>query len=159
LQGFVDEVLKSAKKADQDKMPEEPKGDFPESHKEANYIYGGPDSYESRRKQNLTTQEVMAVSPTTPKYLKWFVVAITFDQSDHLNFIPKSGQYPLIVSLVVNDVKLNRVLIDGGSSLNILFLKTFDQMGLSRSALRLSQDPHRPDHSSRDLRDSEELSH
>jgi hypothetical protein len=33
------------------------------------------------------------------------------------------------------DVKLNRVLIDGGSSLNILFLKTFDQMGLSKSLL------------------------
>jgi hypothetical protein len=62
LQGFVDKVLKSAKKADQDKKPKEPKGDFPKSHKETNYIYGGPNSYESRRKHNLTTQEFMAVS-------------------------------------------------------------------------------------------------
>jgi hypothetical protein len=38
--------------------------------KEVNYIYGGPELYESRRKQNLTAQDVMAVSPTTPKYLK-----------------------------------------------------------------------------------------
>jgi hypothetical protein len=29
--------------------PEDPNGDFPEAHKEVNYIYGGPDSYESRR--------------------------------------------------------------------------------------------------------------
>jgi hypothetical protein len=50
LQGFVDEVLKSARKAEQDKMPEDPKGDFPEAHKEVNYIYGGPDPYESRKK-------------------------------------------------------------------------------------------------------------
>jgi hypothetical protein len=39
-----------AKGAGQDKKPEEPKGGFPEAHKEANYIYGGPNSYESRRK-------------------------------------------------------------------------------------------------------------
>jgi hypothetical protein len=47
-------VLKKAKGADQEKMPEEPKGDFPEAHKDINYIYGGPDSCESRRKQKLT---------------------------------------------------------------------------------------------------------
>jgi hypothetical protein len=32
------------------KKVEEPKGDFPEAHKEVNYIYGGFESYESRRK-------------------------------------------------------------------------------------------------------------
>jgi hypothetical protein len=60
-----------AKGGDQEKNPEEPKGNFPEAHKEVNYIYGGPDSYESGLKQKLTAQEVMAVSPTTPEYLKW----------------------------------------------------------------------------------------
>jgi hypothetical protein len=53
--------------------------------------------------------------------------------------VPKSGRYPLIVSPIVKDVKLNQVLVDGGSSLNILFLKTFDQMGLSRTMLRPNQ--------------------
>jgi hypothetical protein len=33
-----------AKKADQEKKPEEPKGDFPEAHKEVNYIYDGLES-------------------------------------------------------------------------------------------------------------------
>jgi hypothetical protein len=46
-----------AKAADQEKKPEEPKGDYPEAHKELNYIYGGPESYESRRKQKLIAQE------------------------------------------------------------------------------------------------------
>jgi hypothetical protein len=50
LQGFTDEVLKMVKKVDQEKKPEEPNGDFSEAHKEVNYIYGGLDSYESRRK-------------------------------------------------------------------------------------------------------------
>jgi hypothetical protein len=42
--GFADKVLKSAKKVKQDKKVEDPKGDFPEVHKEVNYIYGGPNS-------------------------------------------------------------------------------------------------------------------
>jgi hypothetical protein len=83
----------------------------------------------------------MAVSPATPEYLKRYEVPITFDCSDHSDFVPKSRQYPLIVCPIIKDVKLNRVLVDGGSSLNILFLKTFDQMGLSRSLLRPSQAP------------------
>jgi hypothetical protein len=134
-------VLKTAKGVDQEKKPEEPKGDFPKAHKEVNYIYDGPDSYESRRKQKLTAREVMPVSPATLEYLKWSEIPITFDHSDHPNFVPKPGRYPLIVSPIIKDVKLNRVLVDGGSSLNIMFLKTFDQMGLSRALLHPSWTP------------------
>jgi hypothetical protein len=54
------------KKADQKKKPEEPKCDFSEAHKKANYIYGGRNSYESRREQKLTARVVMVVSPATP---------------------------------------------------------------------------------------------
>jgi hypothetical protein len=38
------------KGANQEKKHEDPKVDFPEAHKEVNYIYGGRESYESRRK-------------------------------------------------------------------------------------------------------------
>jgi hypothetical protein len=127
-------VLKAAKGANQEKKPEE-------THKEVNYIYGGPESYESRRKQKLTAREVMAVSPATAEYLKWFEVPITIDRSSPPDFVPKPRCYPLIVSPIVKDVNISRVLVGGGSSLNILFLKTFDQMGLSRSLLHLSWVP------------------
>jgi hypothetical protein len=96
-----------AKWADQEKKCEEPKGDFPEAHKEVNYIYGGPDSYESRQKQKLTAREVMAVLAATPEYHKWSEVPVTFDRSDHLDIVPKPGWYPLIVCPIVKDVKLN----------------------------------------------------
>jgi hypothetical protein len=35
-------VLKTAKKTNQEKKPDDPKGDFPEADKEVSYIYGGP---------------------------------------------------------------------------------------------------------------------
>jgi hypothetical protein len=68
----------------------------------------------------------MAVSPAIPEYLKWSEIPITFNRSDHPDFIPNPGRYPLIVCPIIKDVELNRVLIDGGSSLKILFPKTFD---------------------------------
>jgi hypothetical protein len=83
----------------------------------------------------------MVVSPATREYLKWSEVHITFDRSDHLDFVPKPGWYPLIVSPIIREVRLNRLLINGGSSLNILFLKTFDQMGLSKALLQPSRAP------------------
>jgi hypothetical protein len=43
-------VLKTTKKPNQEKKPDNPKDDFPKAHNEVNYIYGGPDPYESRRK-------------------------------------------------------------------------------------------------------------
>jgi hypothetical protein len=86
-------------------------------------------------------REVMTVGLTNLEYLKWYEVTITFDRSDHPDFIPKLGRYPLIISPIIKDVKLNRVLVEEKSSLNILFLMTFDQMGLSRSVLHPSRAP------------------
>ena len=42
---------------------------------------------------------------------------------------------------IVRTVKLNRVLIDGGSGLNILFTKILDDMKLPRSELNRSSSP------------------
>jgi hypothetical protein len=97
-----------AMSADQEKKPEDPKGDFPLAHKEVNKIFGDPDSYEPKRKQKLTAREVLAVGPTTPEYLRWSEFPITFNRGDHLDFIPKLGQYPLVVCPIVNDIKLNK---------------------------------------------------
>ena len=104
--------------------------------REVNYIFGGSDGYEGKRMQKLTHREDMMAAPATPEYLPWSEVPISFDRRVHPDFIPKPGRYPLLVSSTITDVKLNRVLIDGGSSLNILFLKTFNQMSLPRSELR-----------------------
>jgi hypothetical protein len=91
LQGFTEEVLKLAKKANQEKKVDEPKNNFLKARKEINYIYGGPNFYESKRKQKLTDREIMIVSPATPEYLKWSEVPITFDRGDHPDFNPKPG--------------------------------------------------------------------
>jgi hypothetical protein len=43
---------------------------------------------------------------------------------------PANSPYPLVLDPVVAEVKLTRVLIDGGSSLNLIFTSTLRKMGL-----------------------------
>jgi hypothetical protein len=95
-----------------------------------NYIFGGPDSYEPKRKQKLTTREVMAVNPATLTYHRGSEIPITFDHGDHPDFLPKPGCYPLVVCPIVKDAKFNRVLVDGGSSLKLLFSEDFRLGGI-----------------------------
>src|SRR5438132_9118724 len=101
-------------------------------------IFEGSVEYESKRKQKLITREINAVIPITPKYLKWSEAPITFDRLDYPDNIPHPGRYPLVLDPIIRTVKLNRVLIDGGSGLNILFTKTLDDMKIPCSELNRS---------------------
>ena len=46
------------------------------------------------------------------------------------------GRYPLVVDPIVGPKQLTKVLMDGGSGLNIIYAKTLDEMGVDRTCLR-----------------------
>jgi hypothetical protein len=71
-----------------------------------------------------------------PSYLKWSEVLITFDRKDHPNTVPQPGSYPLVVAPLFKSRRIHKVLIDGGSGINVLYASTLDEMGIPRSALR-----------------------
>jgi hypothetical protein len=62
--------------------------------------------------------------------LKRASTPIIFDQDDHSASIPRPGSYPLVVDSVVSNMRQSKVLMDGGSSLNILYLDTLEAMGI-----------------------------
>ena len=64
------------------------------------------------------------VAPATPTYLKWSKTPITFDQSDHPAHVATPGRQALVVDPVVGGTRLTKVLMDGGSGLNILYAET-----------------------------------
>jgi hypothetical protein len=76
-----------------------------------------------------------------PTWLRWSQTTITFDQEDHPDRVPHPGRYPLIVSPIVGTTCLTKVLMDGGSGLNILYTSTLDRMGIPWSNLRPSKVP------------------
>nr|CAB3446889.1 unnamed protein product [Digitaria exilis] len=66
-----------------------------------------------------------------------------FHQAHQINsdLITCPGRYPLVLETVVANSKLTKVLIDGGSGLNLIFAKTLRQMGLDTSKLQPADSP------------------
>jgi hypothetical protein len=65
-----------------------------------------------------------------PTPLRWSEVPITFSRADQWTSFSEPGRFPLILKPVVEGSRLNEVLIDGGSRLNVLFTKTLKKMNL-----------------------------
>ena len=61
---------------------------------------------------------------TAPSILQWSESAITFDQTDHPESVTQPGRYPLMVDLIIGTKRLTKVLMDGGSGLNIMYAET-----------------------------------
>ena len=99
-------------------------------------IIAGPTAHESKHQQKLTDREVneATLGDAIPAFLKWSETVITFDRKDHSDHIPQTGHFPLIVDPIIGKAHLSRVLMDGGSGLNLLYTETYDVMGLSRVA-------------------------
>jgi hypothetical protein len=58
---------------------------------------------------------------TDPRFLAWSHQEISFNREDRWAVIPEPGRFPLVLDPCVNSVRFERVLIDGGSSIDILF--------------------------------------
>jgi hypothetical protein len=101
--------------------------DFQEPDKTVNVLFGG---LPSRREQKATRREVMSIEPAVPTPLRWSEVPITFSRADQWTNFSEPGRFPLVLKLVVAGSRLNKVLIDGGSGLNVLFTKTLKKMKL-----------------------------
>jgi hypothetical protein len=72
----------------------------------------------------------MSIEPAVPTPLRWSEVPITFSRVDQWTSFSEPGRFPLVLKPVVAGSKPNKVLIDGGSGLNVLFTKTLKKMKL-----------------------------
>ena len=70
------------------------------------------------------------VAPATKTYLKWSKNPTTFDQSDHPAHVATPRRQALVVDPVIGGTRLCKVLMDGGSGLNILYAETVQGMGI-----------------------------
>ena len=104
-------------------------------------IFGVSDAIYSKCQHKVCYREACVAETTVPTFLRWSESPITFDQRDHPSHVVRLGHYPLIVDPIVRKKRLSKVLMDGGSGLNILYVDTLDAMRIPRSELHLVSYP------------------
>jgi hypothetical protein len=114
--------------------------EFPKVH-DCFMIYSGQVVNASARYRKQERWEVCSVKVAAPVYLDWSDKPITFDQGDHPNHVPSPGKYLLVVDPVIGNVRLTKVLMDGGSSLNIIYVETLGLLQIDLSTIRAGAAP------------------
>jgi hypothetical protein len=109
--------------------------DFQDPKNVFNVIFGGDGGFPSKHTQKLTLREILSVEPATTRLLRYSKVSIPFSREDQWTNFSELEKFPLILDLVVAGSQLTRVLIDGGSGLNLLFVNTLKKMGLDISKM------------------------
>jgi len=74
-------------------------------------------------------------------YLHWFEWPITYDRTDHLDRVVEAGQFPLVVTAVNENTMVMKILMDGGSGINILYKDAFDKLNMDIRKLHALQSP------------------
>jgi hypothetical protein len=116
-------------------------GAFPRVDGEVNVIFGGHGSQESKRQQKLNDRQILVAATSPPAPYRWSEHPITFTRVDQwLNF-DHLGKYPLLVDLVIRESRVKKVLVDGGSRINVTFPRTLLGLGVALKELHESDTP------------------
>jgi hypothetical protein len=116
-------------------------GSFPRVDGEVNIIFGGHGSQESKRQQKLNDHQILVATTGPPAPYQWSEHPITFTRADQwLNF-DHPGKYPLLIDPVIRESRVKKVLVDGGSSINVTFPRTLQGLGVTLKELHESDTP------------------
>jgi len=77
----------------------------------------------------------MVGEPSMPKYLNWSEHPIQFSKKDQWTSMTNANHYPLILGPTIADTIVPKVLINGGTGLNIIFADTLKKIGLDFTSL------------------------
>jgi len=127
----------SKKEKNGDKGDDKDDKGFPALH-DCYMIYDGPSTQLTARQRKRECREVFAARLAVPQYLSWSSTPITFVRDDHPDKVIAPGVYPLVVDPIIVHTRLSKVLMDGDSSLNIIYLNTLDLLRINRAQLQPS---------------------
>jgi hypothetical protein len=136
----VGHPAEGGKGQDNDKKEGDKAKGFPEVHG-CFMIYGGQVANASAWHRKQERREVCSVEVVAPVYLDWSDKPITFDQGDHPDCVSSPRKYPLVVDPVIGNVRLTKVLMDGGSNLNIIYAETLGLLEIDLSTIRAGAAP------------------
>ena len=91
---------------------------FPPQVGMVNMIYA---THIPKRERKRALRDVYALEPVAPKFNPWSSCPITFNCRDHPTSICQGGLAALVLDPIIDGFHLTRVLMDGDSSLNLLY--------------------------------------
>ena len=89
-----------------------------------------------KRERKRALRDVYTIEPVAPKFNPWSSCPITFDHWDHPTSIRHGGSAALVLDPIIDGFHMTRVLMDGGSSLNLLYQGTTQKMGINPSRIK-----------------------
>ena len=104
-------------------------------------IFGGKVLIESKCERKLLKRACLNMDSsngliTDPKFPPWSHREISFNRQDQWAAIPEPGRFPFILNPCINSVRFERVLMDSGSSIDILFHNILPTLKLTPAQLK-----------------------
>jgi hypothetical protein len=78
---------------------------------------------------------------SAPAPYRWSEYPITFTRVDQCLNFDHPGKYPLLVDPVIRESRVKKVLVDGGSNINVTFPRTLLGLGVALKELHESDTP------------------
>jgi hypothetical protein len=126
---------------DDDEQDRNPCHQYVNPTKIVHSIFGGKVSLESKRERKLLKRACLSVVNTDdlfsdPRLPTWSHHEISFSRADQWAAIPELCRFPLILDPCINSIRFEKVLVDGGSSIDILFRSSLPALKLTQVDLK-----------------------
>jgi hypothetical protein len=92
----------------------------------------------NKEEKSITRQVNLAITspPATTEYLHWSEQPIEFGRDDHPITVPWSGNAPLVLKAQIGMYDIDRIFMDAGSGINLIYAKTLWAMHISLEFLK-----------------------
>jgi hypothetical protein len=92
----------------------------------------------NKEEKSISRQVNLAVTspPVTTEYLHWSEQPIEFNREDHPITVPRPGNAPLVLKAQIELYNVERVFMDAGSGINLIYAKTLQAMHISLEFLK-----------------------
>jgi hypothetical protein len=92
----------------------------------------------NKEEKSITRQVNLAVTspPATTEYLHWSEQPIEFNREDHPITVPRPGNAPLVLKAQISAYDVDRIFMDAGSEINLIYAKTLRAMHISLEFLK-----------------------
>ena len=89
-----------------------------------------------KKERKRALPDICAIEPVAQKFNPWSAYPITFHKHDRLTNRRRGRSAALVLDPIVDGFHLTRVLMDGGSSLSLIYVDTIRKMGIDSSQIK-----------------------